>query len=281
MPPKQGTKKRAKPRPIGDESDPAGFGVWAARYLEWLRMRNYSERTVENNENEPAFLRELVRSAEPHAPEDVTKPILERYQRHLYLLKRPDGRPQLSFRSQNVRLTAVRGFFKWLVRQNHLPSNPASELDLPRLPQRLPRDVLTVDEVERVLAQPDMKTAVGLARSRDPRAALLDGRPAERARVASPARRRPRTRHAARPRGQRQARSHGPHRRTRAGVGRSYAATCGPSSWSRPTTGRLFLTTHGESLTPDFLTQRVRASCSTPSSARAARAIFSGTRWRL
>lgn len=38
---------------------------------------------------------------------------------------------------------SIRGFFKWLCRQNHLLSNPASDLQLPRLEKRLPKHVLT------------------------------------------------------------------------------------------------------------------------------------------
>jgi integrase/recombinase XerD len=160
MPPKQG-RHRKPPRPIGDGLDPDGFGAWARQYLEWLRVRAYSERTVGNTESS---LRLFVAWCEARAlsrPAEVTKPVLERYQRHLFHHRKPDGKP-LSFRSQRVRLVPVRGFFKWLVKQNALPSNPASELELPRLPMRLPAHVLTADEVERVMLEPDVGTAVGV-----------------------------------------------------------------------------------------------------------------------
>ena len=138
MPPKQGKKKKA-PRVIGDPHDPEGFGVWVRRYLEWLAVRNYSPRTVGNAESSLRLFVEWCAARSLARPVELTKPILERYQRHLYHLRRPDGRPQLSFRSQHVRLSAVRGFFRWLVKQNVLSANPASELELPRLPARLPR----------------------------------------------------------------------------------------------------------------------------------------------
>ena len=84
-------------------------------------------------------------------PAEVTKPILERYQRHLYHHRKPNGQP-LSFRSQYSRLIPIRAFFKWLTRQNVLLYNPASELELPRLEHRLPKHVLTASEAEAVLA---------------------------------------------------------------------------------------------------------------------------------
>ena len=113
---------------------PAGFGVRVRQHLEWLKVRNYSERTVVNNENSLRFFVEWCEARGLTRPSEVTKPILERYQRHLYLLKRADGRPQLSFRSQHVRLVRVRGIFQ-VAREaeSSCPRNPASELELPRL----------------------------------------------------------------------------------------------------------------------------------------------------
>lgn len=258
MPPKQGTKKRAKPRPIGDPHDPEGFGVWASRFLEWMRVRNYSARTVENNEASLRFFVSWCEARSLLRPAEVTKPILERYQRHLYLLMRPDGRPQLSFRSQHVRLTAVRGFFKWLVRQNALPSNPASELDLPRLPHRLPRDVLTAEEVERVLAQPDIRTAVG---QRD-RAILelLYSTGVRRSELVSI-----RLSDVDHERGTMLIREGKGRRDRMVPVGERalawverYTRDVRPDLVVPPDCGALFLTTLGEQLTPDFLTQQVR-----------------------
>jgi integrase/recombinase XerD len=257
MPPRQGKKQRA-PRQIGDPHDPQGFGVWVRRYLEWMRVRNYSPRTVSNAESSLALFVEWCEARSLLRPVELTKPILERYQQYLHLLRRPDGRPRLSFRSQHVRLTAVRGFFKWLVKQNVLVSNPASELELPRLPMRLPRDVLTVDEVERVMEQPDTRTAVG-ARDR----AILEV-------LYSTGVRRSELVHLRQSavdeeRGTLMVRE-GKGRRDRMipigeralGWVTRYVRDVRPSLVMPPDPGILFLTTLGEGLTPDWLTQQVR-----------------------
>jgi integrase/recombinase XerD len=133
----------------------------SAEYLEWMRTKNYSERTVENRAVYLAFFLQWAEDRGVTKPVEVTRPILERYQRHLYHLRKPNGRP-LSFRSQYSRLVPVRAFFKWCARQNHLLYNPASELELPRLEHRLPKHVLTASEAEAVLAQPDTGDALGL-----------------------------------------------------------------------------------------------------------------------
>jgi len=94
-------------------------------------------------------------------PRDITKPILERYQRHLYHFRSANGSP-LSFRTQYVYLTAIQGFFRYLGKQNFILSNPASDLDLPRCEKRLPRGVLSISEVEQVLNVIDIKETVGI-----------------------------------------------------------------------------------------------------------------------
>ena len=67
----------------------------------------------------------------------------------------------LSLRSINRSLVAVRGFFRFLVRDGYLEEDPLEEMGLPSLPRRLPQ-VLTEGEVERLLEQPDPSTPLGM-----------------------------------------------------------------------------------------------------------------------
>jgi len=147
--------------PIGDARDAVGFVALAGAFFESLRVKNYSGATVENRSR---YLAEFVRWCHERGivrPREITKPILERYQRYLYHRRKKNGEP-MSFRNQHSHLVAVRAFFRWLTRQNFLLYNPASEIDLPRLEHRLPRAVLTVHESEQVLAQPNVGDALGL-----------------------------------------------------------------------------------------------------------------------
>ena len=88
-------------------------------------------------------------------------PCLERWQRHLFLYRKANGEP-LTTRSQIAHTQPLKAFFRWLARENHILYNPASELELPRIDRRLPRNVMTLAEAERVLAVPNIKTAMGL-----------------------------------------------------------------------------------------------------------------------
>ena len=58
-------------------------------------------------------------------------------------------------------LAAIKVFYRFLVRERILTTDPSSLLDSPKLWKKIP-DVLSVDEVEVLLKVPDLKTARGL-----------------------------------------------------------------------------------------------------------------------
>lgn len=91
---------------------------------------------------------------------ELTRPEVQAWQRHLYHHRTRQGRP-LTVRTQYTLLAMMQEFCSWLVKSGRLAANPAADVDLPRLPKRLPQ-VLTVAEVERLLAQADLGTALGL-----------------------------------------------------------------------------------------------------------------------
>ncbi|OTA40541.1 MAG: site-specific tyrosine recombinase XerD [Symbiobacterium thermophilum] len=59
------------------------------------------------------------------------------------------------------RLAALKAFYQFLVREKRIKTDPTANLESPKLEKRLPR-VLTVGEVERLLAQPDPSHPAGL-----------------------------------------------------------------------------------------------------------------------
>ena len=147
--------------PIGDVRDPESLYHYLQRFLAWLAERQYSPKTIVNREE---LLRVFIAWLDERGirrPQEVTKPIIERYQSHLFVYRKKDGQP-LSARTQHGHITPIRAWFKWLAKQNFILYNPASDLDLPRLDRRLPRNVLTVKEAEAVLAVPDLETPGGI-----------------------------------------------------------------------------------------------------------------------
>ena len=131
------------------------------KHLEALQIQNYSQYTVRNRRVHIGFFVQWCRDRGITEPAEVTRPILEHYQRYLFHYRQKNGKP-LTFRSQNTRLVPLRVWFRWMARQRYILHNPASELELPRMEHRLPKAVLTVTEMEQVLAQPDINDPLGL-----------------------------------------------------------------------------------------------------------------------
>lgn len=148
-----------KPKPA--KPPETALGEMLEEYLKSLQVRNYSKMTVKTRR---VYLGYFIRWCQDRGvtePVEVTRPIIESYQRYLFYYRQKDGKP-LTFASQITRLTPLRVWFKWLSRQRYMMHNPASELELPRMEHRLPRTILTISEVEQVLLQPDINEPLGL-----------------------------------------------------------------------------------------------------------------------
>lgn len=120
-------------------------------YLDWLRLeRGLAKNTMQ------AYQRDLDDyfsfSDKGHAvdsPEQI----------RLWLADR-EGR-KLSARTQARGLVTLRGFFGYLVAEKIVMNDPTIHIDLPKLGQKLPH-TLHLDEVERLLAAPDLSHVRGV-----------------------------------------------------------------------------------------------------------------------
>ena len=161
---RKGYKLNNRPgqRFVGNLADPQGFELLLQRWLEWLGVQNYSDKSALNYD---VYTRYFMRWCDERSitqPREVTRPVLERYQRYLYHYRKELTGEPLSFRGQRARLAALRQFFKWLAKQNYVLYNPAADIELPRVEKRLPRHVLTITEVERIMVLPDLGDGLGV-----------------------------------------------------------------------------------------------------------------------
>lgn len=134
---------------------------WKTTFCEWTTARGLSEQTAKVRE---VALGYFIRWADERGlkhPAEITRPVLQRYQRHLYLQRKANGQP-LAHTTQATRLLPLVAFFKWATREGHILSNPAADLDLPKPPRQLPKHLLTIAQVEEAINQPDTNTLVGL-----------------------------------------------------------------------------------------------------------------------
>lgn len=161
------TRKAAATKPLGPthRPDDALARNRLTRYMdehfEWMKVTGYSLDTVRARR---IALRRFIAWCDERGiddPREITKPMLERYQRHLFYYRKEDGAP-LTLGSQLQCLAPLKTWFRWLSREHHILANPAADLDLPRQPKRLPRAVPSVSEVEAILAEAEPDTAQGI-----------------------------------------------------------------------------------------------------------------------
>ncbi len=67
----------------------------------------------------------------------------------------------LSPRSLARKSSSLKGFYKFLVRESHISEDPTSLLERPKVGKPLPK-VLSPEEIDRILEQPDPETHLGL-----------------------------------------------------------------------------------------------------------------------
>jgi integrase/recombinase XerD len=155
-----------------NESQQQRLKIMAERFSEWLEAINYSPKTrVNYTRDVRVFLDWLADNTAINSLVDVTPAHLQQYQIALYNFERHDENgsspsvsagaaaatkektesKRLSVGTQANRLAAVRKFFSWLLSEQQITYNPATTLQLPKQPHRLPRGVLTKAEARRLI----------------------------------------------------------------------------------------------------------------------------------
>jgi integrase/recombinase XerD len=123
-------------------------------YITYLRdVRRVSPNTVESYARDLAGLAEFA-DARGSSVEALTRRDLEAFVRSLMTRG-------LAPRSVARTVACVRGFFRFLSLERKLDDSPAADLKAPKAWASLPK-FLDLDEVDRLLAQPDVSTPRGL-----------------------------------------------------------------------------------------------------------------------
>jgi len=164
---RQKTRQRSPVKPTGPNKqrshalDDHPLTRYMELHIEWMQVTGYADDTMRTRRT--ALKRFIAWCAERSIdnPCAITRPVIERYQRHLFYYRKEDGHP-MTLGTQHGFLAPLKTFFKWLTRDNHIPFNPASELELPKQGKRLPRTILSVADVEAILHEADPATVQGL-----------------------------------------------------------------------------------------------------------------------
>ena len=123
-------------------------------YIRYLKVeRRLSGNTVEAYSRDLEEFSHFIMRSYGVAPERVEQPMVERFMAWLYDRNR-------SAASQARRLSGVKSFYNYLLINDKVDHLPTDNVDNPRLDRTLP-DVLTVEEIDAMLATFDMTSAKG------------------------------------------------------------------------------------------------------------------------
>jgi integrase/recombinase XerD len=132
-----------------------------AQYLSALSVRGYSPRTLAAKRWLLNYFIAYCAERDVHHAQHVDKVLLLRYQQHVHHARKEDGKP-LSIATQRHRVAEIQLWFAWLVEAGYLPYTRLSEVLLPKLPKTLPKAILSLPEIDKLMAQVCLDTPTGL-----------------------------------------------------------------------------------------------------------------------
>ncbi len=137
------------------EREKEKFELLRGRFIEWMEASGYAPRTRVNYGHDVRELVEwLAENTEVSKIAEVTSGHIHQYRLWLYQTQARltwGERRRLCAGTQARKLAAIKTFFRWLVAEGGLLSNPTSNVAPARTPRRLPRNILTVEEAQRMI----------------------------------------------------------------------------------------------------------------------------------
>ena len=131
------------------------MNVFIREYLAALELeRNLSENTISSYKNDISSLVNFLQDSGLNDPAEITSKNLSDYFSLLVKLG-------LSSRSSARYYSSIKGFFGYLFSNGYIKINPMEKISAPKVSKSLP-NVLNINEIEKILAEPDVRKKLGL-----------------------------------------------------------------------------------------------------------------------
>ncbi|QTL36556.1 tyrosine-type recombinase/integrase [Pseudoalteromonas viridis] len=130
-------------------------------YLQLCSARGQSDKTVAAKASNLSLFSAWCEQHQVSSVMDIDLAICEHYQCFLNQYRTRSGQRLCRGTIRN-RLTAVKLFLRALFNRSLITDSGFEKLELPRCGRVLPRPVLSMDEVKRIIHQPDTETAAGV-----------------------------------------------------------------------------------------------------------------------
>jgi integrase/recombinase XerD len=130
------------------------------QYLQYLHALGRSPHTIKGARYDLNVFIRFLDSERVYELDDLNRDIIAEYQQDLAFRITHKG-TLLSTRSQSQLLSVVRGFTRFLKENDYLLNDPGESIKLPRNPKKLPKSILTIEEVNKLLNAPDTRSNRG------------------------------------------------------------------------------------------------------------------------
>ena len=129
-------------------------------YLKHLKTLGRPYNTIKGEKYGLKTLMRFLDEEHIYHVEDITGDVMEEYQEDLAFRLTAKG-TLLSLVSRERVLCTARTFTRYLKEKDYLLHDPGERIKLPKSPKRLPKAILSISEVKKLLNAPDMRTNRG------------------------------------------------------------------------------------------------------------------------
>ncbi|XDD51145.1 tyrosine-type recombinase/integrase [Leptospira sp. WS92.C1] len=141
---------------------PSILELYILEHLQSMYSSRYSNGSIQHRRFSLLLLLEWCEERGIDSPLELTRSLMERFQRFVGQYRNRNTGQPVAINTLSSMLVDVRMFFQWLERREYIPKNPALDLRIVSIGRRLPRNILKVEEAERILQEPDLETPYGV-----------------------------------------------------------------------------------------------------------------------
>lgn len=134
---------------------------WWEAYLAWCRRQGDAPQTQKTDRSWVQIFAVFLEGEGLEDPREATTETIAAFEAHVLTLQSRHRR-RYSHSARQRLLIVVKRIYRYLREENLILVDPTRHLKLPRSPRRLPRTILTVLEMRRLLAVPDVASPEGL-----------------------------------------------------------------------------------------------------------------------
>ena len=137
------------------------FESMKADFVKQLEGLNYSKKTVDAYRGHLEWFFKYLKSRGLSDLRAVGKSVLMDYVQMIQVKQCERGKGYKP-NTIAIKVRAVKRFFEWMETKGYVLMNPSDFLKEPKVEKRLPGKALTIEEMDRVLDQPDLTKATGI-----------------------------------------------------------------------------------------------------------------------